>query len=191
MSERPVEEASAGELLAAALYRRPRVVIKADLLPAISIASLVALLGLLLGWIWSVVAPPEKVGVGSDGSVLPLLDESYHRFDDMAIFLLVGFGAGLVTGTAVWFLRERRGPTILIAAVIGSLVAAYLAMTTGISFAAGRYVVTGAPRIGQLFDRAPVLESPWVLIAQPLGTAVAYLVLTAWNGTRDLGRRLG
>ena len=125
--------------------RPAKVVIRADLLPAVSAASLIAVLGLLEGWIWSLIAPPERVGVSSSGQVLPLVDESYHRFDDIAIFVLMGLVAGLLTGAALWLLRHRRGPVILIAAVLGSLVAAYLAKQTGLSFAAGRYVVSAAP----------------------------------------------
>ncbi|HWE91750.1 MAG TPA: DUF2567 domain-containing protein [Pseudonocardiaceae bacterium] len=171
--------------------RQPKAFTKADLLPAVSIASLVALVGLPVAWIWSRLAPPEQVGVSTNGQVLPLTDESYHRFDDLAIFLLLGLAAGLLTGAATWLLRERRGPTILIAAVLGSLIAAYLAMQTGLSFAAGRYVLSGAPKIGSVFEMAPRLESGWVLIAEPLGAALAYGVLAAWHGSKDLGRRLG
>jgi hypothetical protein len=172
-------------------YRRPKVVIKADLLPAVSIASLVALLGLPQAWIWSLIAPPERVGVSATGQVLPLIDESNHRFDDIAIFLLIGLTAGLLTGAAIWLLRGRRGPTIMIAVVLGSVIAAWLAMQTGLSFAAGRYVVSGPPTVGMMFELAPRLETGWVLLAQPLGAAFAYGVLAAWNGSRDLGRRLG
>jgi hypothetical protein len=171
--------------------RRPRVVIKADLLPAVSIASLVALLGLPLGWIWSLIAPPERMGVASTGQYLWLTDEDYHRFDDLAVFVLLGFGAGLLVGVAVWLLRERRGPVVLIAAVIGSLVAAYLAYTTGVSFAAGHYPLPASMHVGQLFDKAPVLESGWGIVAQPLGTVLVYGMLAAWSGAPDLGRRLG
>jgi len=40
---------------------------------------------------------------------------------------------------------------------------------------------TGAP-----FPQAPVLESTWVIIAQPFGVAVTYCLTTAWNGAADL-----
>lgn len=172
-------------------YRRPRVVIKADLLPAVSIVSLVSLLGLPLGWIWSRIAPPERMGVASNGQYLWLTDEDYHRFDDLAVFVLLGLGAGLLVGVAVWLLRERRGPTVLLAAVLGSLIAGYLAMKTGVSFAGSHYPLPSALSAGQLFNKAPVLESGWSIIAQPLGAVLVYGMLAAWSGTADLGRRLG
>jgi hypothetical protein len=172
-------------------YRRPRVVIKADLLPAVSIASLVALLGLPVGWIWSRIAPPERMGVASTGQYLWLTDEDYHRFDDLAVFCLLGFAAGILVGAAVWLLRERRGPVVLVATVIGSLVAAYLAYTVGVSFAASHYPLPTSLHVGTLFYKAPTLESFWTIVAQPLGTVLVYGMLVAWSGAPDLGRRLG
>jgi hypothetical protein len=175
----------------APVVRRPRVVIKVDLLPAVSIALLLAVFGLPLGWIWSRIAPPQRVGVSTYGQVLPLVDETYHVFDDVAIYLLMGLAFGIVAGVAVWLLRERRGPTVMFAAVIGAVGAGWLMTTTGVSFAAGQYVVPASLKVGALFDIAPQLNSSWVLLAPPLGVALAYLVLSAWSGTEDLGRRLG
>ncbi len=170
--------------------RRARVVIKADLLPAISVTSTAALVGLPLAWIWSRIAPAIPGVLNASGRLVPLPSPyGYHRFDDLAVFLLIGLGAGVATGVGMWMLRERRGPVILLAGVLGAFVAAWLAMHTGVSFAAGHYALTTAPKAGSVFDIAPRLETGWVVLAQPLGTALAYGVLAAWNGTNDLGRR--
>ena len=62
--------------------------------------------------------------------------------------------------------------------------AAWLAMRVGLWLAAEHYpnrAGTGAP-----FPQAPVLESTWVIIAQPFGVAVTYCLTTAWNGAADL-----
>ncbi|MFI9385512.1 DUF2567 domain-containing protein [Kutzneria sp. NPDC052558] len=170
--------------------RRPRVVVKRDLLPAVSVLSTVALTGLLVGWLWSILAPAQRV-ILVDGQQIPLLDESYHRFDDLILFVLLGLGMGLVVGGLVWLLRERRGPVIMIAAVLGSALGAWLAMKVGVSWAGGHYALAGTPANRTVFDQAPVLESSWVILAQPLATALAYGTMTAWNGMDDLGRRLG
>jgi len=172
-------------------YRpRAKVVVKADLLPAVSVLSLVSLLGMGVGWIWARIAPPQRVRVLGEGTV-PLPVESYHRFDDLALFVLLCFGAGLFTGVGVWFLRERRGPVILVAAVVGAVVGAWLAMRVGVSWAEGRFTVAGTPNVGDVVAKAPQLESSWGIVAWPLTTALAYGVLAAWNGRDDLGRRLG
>jgi xanthosine utilization system XapX-like protein len=171
--------------------RRPGVVVRADLLPAISVASTAALVGLPLAWVWSRIAPAIPGVLNASGQPVPLPSPyGYHRFDDLAIFMLLGLGAGLATGIAIWMLRERRGPTVMLAGVLGALIGAWLAMHTGESFAAAHYALSSAPKAGTVFDIAPRLETSWGIIAQPLGTALAYGVLAAWNSTNDLGRRL-
>lgn len=170
---------------------RPRVVVKADLLPAVSVLSLVGLVGILLGWIWSRLAPPEHVRVYDANQLVPLQLESWHRFDDLGVYALLGLAAGIVVGVAVWFLRERRGPVIMIAAVLGGLLAGWLGTSMGVSFAGSHYAIEGAPKLGDVITKAPELESMWVLVAQPLATALMYGLLAGWNGREDLGRRLG
>lgn len=170
---------------------RRLVALRVDLVPALSVLCAVTVLGLPLGALWSRLAPPEFVArsdrAPTPGGVLPFVGQSEHRFDAMATFLLLGLAAGLLTGAALWLLRRQRGPLILIVAVIGSLIAAWLAMRTGLWLATARYpdlASSAAP-----FPRAPVLESGWVVVAQPFGVVIAYSLTTAWNGHDDLGRR--
>jgi hypothetical protein len=166
----------------------PGAVVRVDLRPALRVLGAVALLGLSLGVLWSWLAPPEFVArsprAATPGGVLPFVGQSEHRFDDMATFLLIGLAAGVLTGAALWLLR-RRGPLVLVAAVLGSLVAAWLAMRVGLWLVGSYYpdrAGTGAP-----FPRPPVLESGWVIIAQPFGVTVAYCITTAWHRADDLG----
>ncbi len=171
---------------------KPGVVVKADLLPAVSVAATAALVGLPLAWIWSRIAPAIPGGLGASGQPVPLPSPyGYHRFDDLAIFMLLGLAAGIATGVAMWMLRERRGPVVLLAGALGAFVAAWLAMHIGMSFAAGHYALTTAPKPGQVFNIAPRLETSLGLIAQPFATALAYGLLAAWNSRADLSRRMG
>jgi Protein of unknown function (DUF2567) len=170
---------------------RSPVVIKADLLPAVSALSMVSLVGIPLAWLWAVLAPSQVKAVSRTGQLVPLTAESYHRFDSIAVFVLLGLGAGLVVGVAAWFLRERRGPVLMIAVVLGSLLAAYLAtLMTGL-FTGWYYDVPTSLNVADVVDVAPTIESTWVILAQPLAAALGYGVLAAWNGLDDLGRRLG
>lgn len=170
----------------------PRVVVDpAELLPALSTLGAVALLGLPLGALWSWLAPPEYVALSplarTPGGVLPFVGQSEHRFDDLATFLLLGLAAGVLTGAALWLFRRFRGPAFLLAGVLGSLIAAWLAMHTGLWLAAASYpdlASTGAP-----YPRAPVLQSGWVIVGQPFGLTVTYAITTSWNRSDDLGRR--
>ncbi|MGQ0778970.1 MAG: DUF2567 domain-containing protein [Pseudonocardiales bacterium] len=171
----------------------PRVVVRADVLPAWRVLCAVALLGLPLGWLWSRLAPPEVVRVVVDPAsgrvgILPLLGQSEHRFDALATFVLLGIAAGLLIGATLWLLRRRRGPVALLAAVLGSLVAAWFAMYFGLTLAGWRYPLGDAPQPGDVLTRAPVLESDWVVVVPPFGVAIAYSLMVAWNNTDDLGR---
>ncbi len=107
------------------------------------------------------------------------------------IFTFLCLAAGIVTGVAVWYLRERRGPVVMMAAVVGSAVGGWLAMLVGKAWAEGRWPVPASVRPLDVVPSAPVLESPWGILAWPLMTALAYGILAAMNGMDDLGRRLG
>ena len=171
--------------------RRAAIFSRADILGAVSLLSLVSLLGMPLAWFWSRLAPAQLSLVEPDGSLVPLPVESQHRFDDLAVFVLLGAVAGLLTGVAVWLLRQRRGPLALIALTAGSLIAAWLAMRTGISFAEARYsdaIRQASP--GAVVATAPRLETGWAIVIQPLLAALAYGSAAAASGSEDLGRRL-
>ncbi|MEV4731025.1 DUF2567 domain-containing protein [Saccharopolyspora sp. NPDC049426] len=168
----------------------PKVVVKADLLPAISAISLIALLGLPMGWLWSRLAPPQESVLGRGGTVSPLLVESYHEFDGIAIFTLLAFAAGLLTAAVLWRIRGRRGPVLLIGGVLGSLVASWLGIQMGGSLAAGLYPMPSNPQLGDLITVAPEITTMWVLVAMPLALSLGYGIATSWNGFDDLGRRL-
>jgi Protein of unknown function (DUF2567) len=168
-----------------------KVVVKRDLLPAVSVLFTVASLGLAVGWLWSRLAPPQRKVITQDGQAATLTDESYHRFDDLVIFMLLCLAAGLVTGVAIWYLRERRGPVIMVAAAAGGALGSWLARLVGLAWADGRWPVPSEVKPLDIVSVAPVLESWWPLLLWPLMTALAYGVLAAMNGMDDLGRRLG
>lgn len=164
----------------------------ADLAGAVSIASLIALLGLPLGWLWSRLAPAQLSVVQADGSATALPTESQHRFDDVATFVLLGAVTGLLVGLGVWYLRGRRGPLALVGLVAGSLIAAWVASRTGVSFAGGRYrEAIEQATVGAVVPVAPRLDAGWVVLTvQPLLAVIAYGTAVAANGLEDLGRRL-
>lgn len=167
----------------------PRVVAREDLGAALRVLVLVALCGPLWGGVWALLAPPQRFRLYQGQQWFPLPLESYHRFDAMAVFLLIGLGAGVLTGAAVWLWRARRGPAVLLAAVLGSVLAAWLAARCGLWFAELRYPEPASPlSVGAVVTWPPVLESVWVVLAQPLGTALAYGAAAAWHGEDDLGR---
>jgi len=123
--------------------------VRADLMPALRVLGAVAVLGLPMGWLWSRLAPAEiaavvagpragQIGAGQIG-VLPLPGQSEHRFDAMATFVLLGLAAGVLTGQVLWLLRSLRGPVVLVGAVLGSVLAAWLTMRIGLWLVEWRY----------------------------------------------------
>lgn len=169
----------------------PKVIVKRDLLPAVSVLSTVALLGFAVAWLWSMLAPPQRKVITQDGQAASLTDESYHRFDDLVIFMMLCLAAGLVAGVAVWYLRERRGPVIMMAAIAGGALGGWIAMSLGKTWAEGRWPVPKSVKALDIVSVAPVIESAWGILLWPLMTALVYGVLAAMNGMDDLGRRLG
>jgi len=170
---------------------RPKVVVRRDLLPAVCLVGALSVFALPIGWLWARLAPGQNKVAQDGGQLIAVGGESYHRLDALMVFVVMGLAAGVLTGVASWQLRERRGPVVMLGAVVGSGLAAYLGQKTGVGLAADRYAVTGQLNIGDTVMTAPVLETWWGIVAWPLATALAYGCLAAWNGLDDLGRRLG
>ncbi|WP_329789712.1 DUF2567 domain-containing protein [Lentzea sp. DG1S-22] len=174
------------------LRPRPKVVVKRDLLPGLVVALTTFAAGLPAAYLWSWLAPAQlKIVSAQDGKLYPIGVESYHRLDALMVFVLIGLGAGVVTGIAVWLLRQRRGPVAMLGMTAGSFGAAWFAQYLGGSLAAGRYPMPSTIEANDTLLVAPALETWWGILAWPLGAALAYGCCAAWNGLDDLGRRLG
>ncbi|MHA6800715.1 DUF2567 domain-containing protein [Bounagaea algeriensis] len=170
---------------------RPRAVVKADLLPGLSAVSLVALLGVPLGLVWSLLTPSRQREVAPSGELVPLLTDTYHAFDAVAIFALLAMTAGVWTGAVMWMVRRRRGPVYVIAGVLGSVGASWLGTQLGVTFAALWSPSVEQPRPGDVLTTPPEAPTAWVLVAQPMAFVLVYALAAAWNGRDDLGRRTG
>jgi hypothetical protein len=171
---------------------RPKVVVKRDLVPGLVVLLTTVAFGLPAAYVWSWLAPPQlKIVSAQDNKLYPIGVESYHRLDALMVFVLIGLGAGAISGIAVWLLRQRRGPVVMLATTAGSFAAAWFAQYVGGSLAAGRYPMPSTIKPNDTLLVAPVLETWWGILAWPLGAALAYGCCAAWNGLDDLGRRLG
>ncbi|ANZ38524.1 hypothetical protein BBK82_23145 [Lentzea guizhouensis] len=172
---------------------RPKVVVKRDLLPGLSVLLTTSIFGMAGAFVWAWLAPPQtKVASPQEGvGFQPYGVESYHRLDALMVFVVIGLGAGLVTGIAVWMLRQRRGPVVMLAMTLGSLAAAALMQWQGGKTVEGRYPQPATAQPYDVVQFAPQLETWWGILAWPLAAALAYGCCAAWNGLDDLGRRLG
>lgn len=166
-----------------------RVLSRADVVPIALVFLVVAVTGLPLGALWAALAPPRQSTFTTNGVPAPGLETIYHWFDPVAVFVLIGLAAGVVIGIALWaLLRRHRGPAIVLAGALGSLLAAWLAIRFGGWIATVTHPLPPAPQPGAAIAVAPRVDTPWAIVAQPLGVAVVYGFAAAWNGLDDLGR---
>lgn len=152
---------------------------------AAGVTAGLVVLGLLLGLIWHRLAPGVLSVWLRDGTTAPLPTESNHNFDSVALFVLMGWGAGLVTGIALWQWRSQRGPVLLVGGAAVSLLSAWIAYRTGFWLISG--AVTPGP-VGTLVAVPPTLGSAIVIVAQPLGTTLAYTFAALFSRDEHLGR---
>ncbi|MBP2473635.1 hypothetical protein JOF53_002507 [Crossiella equi] len=169
----------------------PRVVVKPDLLPALSLASTLSLLGVVSAFLWSLLAPPIQHQVVNDGRTPAIPGDSNHEFDSLAVFVLITLALGALTGAVVWLMRRRRGPVVMLGGLVGSAVAAWLGTLMGGMFTGFWYSVPTAVQLGDIYTAAPEPVHWAAIVAQPLAFIVVYGAAAAWNGLDDMGRRLG
>lgn len=115
------------------------------------VVGALALLGLVLGviwWAWSPARPQAYVisthrfaGLFDVAAVQPAEEESWVAADGR--FAVITFVVGLLTGYAAWRWREVRGPVMVAALAIGSVIGA--ALTGLVGFLLGGGHITGKP----------------------------------------------
>ncbi|BAW05794.1 conserved hypothetical protein [Nocardia seriolae] len=153
---------------------------------AVVVAALAAV-SALAGVVWAVLAPAEQLLVVEPDRGTALTGESMHRFDALAIFVLIGIVVGVVTTAAVWRWRRVRGPILLSGILLGSLAGAFLTKIVGEAVAAQLHTRPKHPAVHTIVEFAPAVEGWAALIAQPLAAAVVVLLLTALSTSDDLG----
>lgn len=138
--------------------------------------------GVAQGVLWYRLAPGQ-LSVVLPGGLAALPNESQHNFDAIALFVLMGLGAGLVSGTALWQWRSYRGPGVLILGVAASLLSAWVAYRCGLA-------LTESPAalgpVRTLVTAPPLLGSAIVVVAQPLGAALAYVTAASFSQHEQL-----
>ncbi|MFI6781764.1 DUF2567 domain-containing protein [Micromonospora sp. NPDC050276] len=154
-----------------------------------------ALLGAPLGLLWAALAPDTPVLKTAEGAIYAEPQPEQPIAAD-GWFSLLGLAFGLLVALALWFLlRRRRGPVGLLAAVLGSLVAAPVAWQVGrrIGLASFDRLLATAP-VGQAFSKPADLRAggvDWLLGVLPVphgnlllpafGAAVMYTLLAGWS----------
>jgi LPXTG-motif cell wall-anchored protein len=134
-----------------------------------------ALAGLPAGVLWWLLAPRADYRITADGPVaLGNPSEELFVADD-SVFVLVLAGFGLLAGAAVWWLRRRRGVTILLALAVGMLLTGVVAWQLGEILGAGPSQADLAD-VGRTVTTSLTMSSLPGLAFGPFTAVVVYLV---------------
>ncbi len=149
-----------------------------------------ALGGVLLGLLWSWLAPHVPlVGDVVDRSwVVYLKDtEGEQAIGADGTFTLLGLGFGLVSAVVVFLLRRPGGVPLVVALGLGGLLGSLLAWRVGMWLGPESDVLAHAKAVGKgvVFSAPLKLGAKGALLAWPLAAMLVHLGLTALFGPRD------
>jgi hypothetical protein len=172
---------------------------KRELGLAIAVALAVTVLGAGLGLLWFVIAPPLPVRKVEGGYAYIQPDPEQPVAAD-GWFVILGLFFGILIAIAVWaILRRYRGPLQMLALVLGTLAAGFIALKTGQTLEERRYepgvrnataeqvvdspakpAVTRTQLCVPLTGRCTSFPGGIQLIPA-LGASLAYAVMAGWS----------
>ncbi|MFD0000505.1 DUF2567 domain-containing protein [Nocardia sp. NPDC127526] len=139
------------------------------------------------GVVWAFLAPAEQLLVVEPDRGAALTGESMHRFDAVAIFILIGAVTAVLSTAAAWRWRSMRGPVLLGGVFAGALIGAWLMRIVGEAIAEQLHSRPAHPAVHTVIEFAPTVEGWPALIVQPLLAAFVVLVLASLSTSDDLG----
>ncbi len=148
------------------------------------------LLGVVVGWLWSRMAPSVRYQVFPNQSWAPLPTETQHLFVGFAMFTLLGLITGLVLASVGWSFAPVRGAAMLVVVGVAAAVSALVGGWLGQLWMSGTdpATVAGIAGVQTVVDASAVVTGWPAYLAAPTAAVVAYVVFVAWNGLPDLGR---
>lgn len=171
----------------------PALVTRAEALRGLALALFVLVLGAPAGIVWAAIAPRGEIAE-FDGGGIGRIDPYDEAFIGAHLaFLGVTAVAGLLTGVGAWFAGRRWPVAALLAAVLGAFLSAAIALKAGQVFDARlgsledgtRSVDDGFPLEFRDEDGDPDTVdpsySPWLVLAWPAATSIAFAVLALWR----------
>ncbi|WP_162907007.1 DUF2567 domain-containing protein [Allorhizocola rhizosphaerae] len=178
-----------------------------ELIFGLVVALATAILGVLLGFIWYLVAPPLPLRKVQGGLAYIAPDPEQQVAQD-GWFAILGLIFGIVVSVAVWVIaRAWRGPIQLFAVTVGAVGAGFLAWVVGTQIGASGYEerLAAAP-MDAIVQRPPELSAtstktcvPYTdqcvttrggdLLVPALGAVISYAVLAGWSRWPSLRRR--
>ena len=141
-----------------------------------------AFAGVLLGLVWTAIAPRAHGFAYLNHTVLPFENESFVASDGR--FLLLTAGVGLAAGLLSWLDRTSRGPAVAAALCAGGLLGAVLTEVVARVTGGGR--TTGA--FGDTLKLPVTVHAPGLLLAEPASALFVYGVFVLFAKRDDLAR---
>ncbi|MEU9720262.1 hypothetical protein [Streptomyces sp. NPDC047976] len=158
----------------------------ADIRDAAAVTLAVGVSGVLLGLLWTWLAP--RVQYVSNGEAVFLRNtESEARIGADGTFFLLALGLGVLTAVAVFLWRRRGGVPLVIGLAVGACFASLVGWRLGLWLSPGADVPAAAAKAGKgvPFDAPLQLLAYGVLLVWPMAAVAAHLGLTALWGPRD------
>ncbi len=165
-----------------------------DLRVSAVLAGALALLGALLGLVWSWWSPPGSAAAVLGDGVFQVIEESENHIAGDGRFLVIATVVGLVAAIVAWFgLRRHRGSLVQVGLAVGGLAGALLTefvghLTGGGSFTGKVYRLADGST--QEFTRQlPLsLHMQGLLFVEPALAVLGYGLFVAFAVRDDLGR---
>jgi Protein of unknown function (DUF2567) len=149
------------------------------------LALLVA--GVVVGALWSAVAPRMEFRVVEGGSAVALRPESEEFIAADGWFALFTLAAGVLAAVAVWLVRSVRGPLTLVALTLGGLLGAIITWRVGALLAPGPSDAA-LNEVDRIVSVALQLRAKAALVIEPIAAAVVYLLFVGFAERNDLSR---
>ena len=153
-----------------------------EILIALAVAAVIALLGAPIGLLWRVVAPTVEL-VKTPYGWYPTAEEPEGFVADDGWFAIIGAGAGLALAIVIWLtLRRSRGPAVLLGLAVGSFACAVFAQWLGHRIGLAEYHrVVHAAVDGAKVHRLPQLRIDGVKLVQPMVAVAGYTLFAAFH----------
>lgn len=147
----------------------------------------VIVVSVLVGALWGLLAPTERVLVVEPGRGAALVGESLHRFDATALFVGAGAVTGFLSAVAAWRWRRMRGPLQCAGLLLGSVAGAWVMAWSGNMVVTWDNSRPEDPPVGQIVALPVELGTQLALVVQPLLAGLVILLLAGLSPAEDLG----
>ena len=156
--------------------------LRVELLIGLALVAVSAVLGLLMGLLWHLVAP--KVPLYADSTAIYLLDpEGEQAIAADMYFAMIGIVIGAALGALAYRQSRGRGGgvSVPVGLTAGGLLGGYIAMRLGVALGPGKNIVATAKSValGKTFYAPLALTAKGVLLAWPAAALLALVILTS------------